>query len=469
MGTLRELEMTVQEACPEPLDGKVQGRVVAPGDPGYDEARRAWNLTIDQYPALIVMAENADDVAFAVRWAADAGLKVAVQATGHGVVTPADDAVLIVTSAMQGVCVDPGAHTAWVEAGVKWAEVLAAAQEHGLAPLLGSSPDVGAVGYTLGGGLGWLARKYGLSADSVRTYELVTADGRQIRASADEHPDLFWGLRGGGGSLGVITRMEIALHPVTMVYAGNLFYPAAMAHEVFARYRDWVPTLPDEMTTSVVLMNFPPLPMVPEPLRGQSFTMVRGCYAGPLEEGAALIDGWRAWRAPAMDMFGPIPFTAAATISNDPLDPTAGVTRGLWLADLEGDAIDTLVGHTLPHGGPPALTITEVRHIGGAVSRADASRSAYGNRDAELLLEMIAMVPTPEAAEAAHAAMAGMEAALRPHLTGGVYMNFLEGKDSRSRIAQGFTAESFRWLRALKREWDPRNLFSHAFAVEPEE
>ncbi|MHB1319690.1 MAG: FAD-binding oxidoreductase [Anaerolineae bacterium] len=465
MGTVRELEIETQEACPEPLDGLVKGRVYAPGDAGYHEARRAWNLTVDQYPALVVVAKDADDVSYAVRWAADAGLKVAVQATGHGVVTPADDAVLIVTSEMTGVEVDPEAHSAWVEAGTKWGQVLAAAQVHGLAPLLGSSPDVGVVGYTLGGGLGWLARKYGLSADSVRAIELVTADGRRIRASADEHPDLFWGLRGGGGSLGVVTRMQITLYPVAMVYGGNLLYPIESAREVLTRYRDWLSTLPDEMTSSVVLMNFPPFPQVPEPLRGKSFAIVRGCYAGDLAEGQALVDTWRRWRAPAIDMFGPMSFADAATISSDPEDPVPGLSMGAWMADLDDEAIDTLIHFTVPQGGPPPVVFTEVRHIGGAVARADASRSVYGNRSSELLLDSIGMAPTPQAAKAVEHAMAAFEETLRPHLTGGVYMNFLHGEAARSRIADAYPTEAFQWLRALKREWDPDNLFSHAFPV----
>ncbi|MCU0522353.1 MAG: FAD-binding oxidoreductase [Anaerolineae bacterium] len=468
MDTVRELEVETQEACPEPLDGLVKGRVYAPGEPGYHEARRAWNLTIDQYPALVVVARDADDVAYAVRWAADAGLKVAVQATGHGVVTPADDAVLIVTSEMTGVEVDPATHTAWVEAGTKWGQVLAAAQAHGLAPLLGSSPDVGAVGYTLGGGLGWLSRKYGLSADSVRAFELVTADGRRIRASADEHPDLFWGLRGGGGSLGVVTRMQIALYPVTTVYGGNLLYPIEIARDVLMYYRDWLPTLPDEMTSSVVLMNFPPFPQVPEPVRGKSFAIVRGCYAGDIAEGQALVDAWRHWRAPAIDMFGPMSFADAATISSDPEDPVPGVSMGAWMADLADDTIDTLIRFTAPQGGPPPVVFTEVRHIGGAVARADAARSVYGNRSSELLLDAIGMAPTREAASAVEHAMVAFEASLAPHLTGGVYMNFLHGEASRSRIADAYPAKSLQWLRALKREWDPDNLFSHAFAVLPE-
>ena len=307
------------------LRNQVQGAVITPDDPRYDELRLAWNRSVVQYPAVIVQAECAADVAEAVRFAQQAGLGVAVQATGHGNVRPANGALLILTAGLNGVQVDDVARTAWVEAGVKWGAVLEKAQAVGLAPLLGSSPDVGAIGYTLGGGMGWLARKYGLSADHVLRFEVVTADGQLRYASASENSDLFWGLRGGGGSLGIVTGMEIELFPVTTVYGGNLFYPFEMAREVFVHYREWVATAPEELTSSIVIMNFPPIPAIPEPLRGQTFVMVRGCYSGPVAEGERLLEHWRTWRTPFIDDFKTMPFSAVATISNDPVDPMPGL------------------------------------------------------------------------------------------------------------------------------------------------
>ena len=205
----------------------VDSRVIVPGDEHYDAARQGWNLAVDQYPAMIVEARTAEDVAEALRFAQSQGLDVAVTATGHGVIRKADHSLLIDTSKMAAVEVDAAARTAWVGAGTKWGAVLEAAQAAGLAPLLGSSPDVGAIGYTLGGGMGWLVRKYGLSADSVNYFEVVTVNGERVRASATENADLFWGLRGGGGNFGVVTGMEIRLYPVTTVYGGNLFYPVS--------------------------------------------------------------------------------------------------------------------------------------------------------------------------------------------------------------------------------------------------
>ena len=223
----------VLQASAAPANTRLQmsllGQSIAPGEPRYDEMRAAWNPTVDQHPALIVVAKSAADIAEAVQFARESNLSVAVQATGHGVIRAADDSLLIVTSDMTQVRINAEARTAWISAGAKWGKVLEQAQAVGLAPLLGSSPDVGAIGYTLGGGMGWLARKYGLSIDSVNCFEVVTAEGRIVVASETQNSDLFWGLRGGGGNLGVITGMEVRLYPVTKFYGGNLYYPIEQA------------------------------------------------------------------------------------------------------------------------------------------------------------------------------------------------------------------------------------------------
>lgn len=445
----------------------VQGRVLNADHPGYDQARQAWNQTVDQRPAVIVLAESAADVVESVRFARDEGLDVAVQSTGHGNVRPADDCLLIVTSSMKGVRVDVESRTAWIEAGVKWGGVLAETQPHGLAPLLGSSPDVGAIGYTLGGGLGWLGRKYGLAIDSVRYFDVVTTGGEQLRVSEAENSDLFWGLRGGGGSLAIVTAMEVQLYPVTTVYGGNLFYPIERAREVYARYREWIAAAPDELTSSVVIMNYPPLPMVPDFLRGKSFVIVRGCYCGPVEEGAALVQNWREWLKPAIDDFKEMSFSQVATISNDPLDPVPGVSSGAWLADLSDDVVDQLVRFGPANNGGSPLTVTEIRHAGGAIARADAQASAYGNRDATLLMQFIGMAPSPEAQRHLRQYIAQFKDALRSHLTGGIYMNFLEGEESRTRVKDGFSPEAYRQLTELKARYDPENRLGFSFNIMP--
>lgn len=443
------------------LTARLRGTVTAPGDPDYDADRAAWNLAVDQHPAVVVRAVDDTDVAVAVRFAAEHDLGVAVQATGHGVARPADNALLLLTGAMHGVQVDAAARTARIEAGAKWGTVLEKATPDGLAPLLGSSPGVGAVGYTLGGGLGWLARRYGLAADSVRSFEAITADGGRVRVSAQENQELFWGLRGGGaGSLAVITAMEVGLFPVDQVYGGNLLYPADLAREVAARYAEWIAAAPDELTSSLVLMNFPPIDMVPEPLRGRSFTIIRGCHSGSTADAEEQLRFWREWRRPEIDMFGPMPFSAAATISNDPVDPLPGGTTTAWLKGLDRDAIEVIVDHAFPAEGPPQVMMTEVRHVGGAVSQG-GSEAAYGNRDATLLFEAVSAIPTPEAGEALQAHFARVRERLRPHATGGAYLNFLEGPEKIARTRQGFTPEAYRRLQALKRLYDPQDLFRY--------
>ena len=452
----------------EQLQSEVKGSVILRPDAGYDAARRGWNLTVDQRPALIVAAKEAGDIAAAVRYARHTGLGIAVQSTGHGVARAADDALLILTTALTDVRIDAATQTAWVGAGAQWGMVLEAAQRHGLAPLLGSSPNVGVIGYTLGGGMGWLARKHGLALDSVLAFDVVTADGRSLRVSEREHPELFWGLRGGGGSLAIVTAMQIRLFPVTTVYGGNLFYPASMAKGVFARYRDWVATLPDEMTTSVVLMNFPPIPAVPEPLRGQSMVMVRGCYAGPVEAGQRLVDTWRTWHAPAIDMFAAMPFTQVATISNDPVDPMPAKSTGAWLASLSDASIDALIAGTLPQQGPPIITFTELRHAGGAIAKADAHGAAFSHRDGRFNMVSIGVTPTPDALEAFTAHTAALRAAIAPDLHGGAYLNFLDGEEMRQRTRAAFSAEHFARLTALKAAIDPHNRLAYSFDIRPE-
>lgn len=443
-------------------------QVILPGDELYDTARRAWNLSVDQYPALIVKAQSAPDVIETIRFARAQNLQVAVTGTGHGVVRNADDCLLLDTSQLAGVRLDVPSQTAWVGAGTKWGAVLKAAQVEGLAPLLGSSPDVGVVGYTLGGGFGWLARKYGLSTDSVNYFEVVTANGEQVKASATENADLFWALRGGGGNFGVVTGLEIRLYPVKTVYGGNLYYPVEKAREAFALFRQWIANAPADLTAAFVLMNFPPFPQVPEFLRGKSFVIIRGCYCGPVEEGEALLRPWRLWQEPLVDDFKAMPFSDVATISNDPVDPFPALPSGAWLNDLSDEVIETLLQYVFPRHSPPPFIFSEIRHAGGAISAVDPRSTAYSHREAQYSLEVLAAVPTPEIHALASQTIAQLKQALTPHLHGGVYMNFLEGEEARQRTRQGFSAEAYARLQMLKTQYDPQNMFSHSFDISPD-
>ncbi len=447
----------------EILRAEVRGEVLSREDSSYEQAVTTFNLISVQRPAVVLVAESAADVVAGVRFAREQGLAVTVQATGHGARRIADEqSLMIVTSRMNHFHINAAARTAWIEAGSKWLPILNAAHEVGLAPLIGSTPDVGVVGYTLGGGLGWLGRKYGLSADNVRFIDVVTPDGVLRRASADENPDLFWALRGGGANFGVVTAIEIDLFPVKDVYGGNLYYPASMAREVFLRYRDWAKTLPDEFSSSVLIMNFPPIPDVPEPMRGQSFVQVRGAYTGDLNEGKKLVDSWREWRTPAMDAFGVMPFSQAATISNDPPDPVGAHISSELFAELSDDFIDAVLKYALASNGSP-ITVLEFRHLGGAIRRASPELNAIGIRAAEFVAEFISIAPTQALWEAANGYVAEVKRAFKPYTTGGMYLNFMEWQDTEARTRDAFTAEGFARIQAVKMKYDPENVFSYSF------
>lgn len=446
---------------------RLMGKVNFATDSSYETARLAWNRVIDQHPEMIVFPESAADVVEALTFASQRSLPIAVQCTGHGLKRAANGALLINTSRMQSLRIDPQTQTAWVGAGVKWGTVLAQAQQHGLAPLLGSSPDVGAVGYSLGGGLGWLARKYGMCSDSVLQFEVVTPDSVLRQASPTENSDLFWALRGGGGGFGVVTGMEIRLFPVSQVYAGNLMYPAGQAKEVFQRFRSWVTSTPDELTTSIVLMNFPPLPELPPVLSGKTYAIVRGCYSGAAADGEALLAYWRDWQTPVIDNFKTIPFAQAATISQDPEAPGLYPMTGAWLNDLSDETADILIQHTLPEGGPPPVVFSEVRLAGGAIARVDPDSSAYTNRDEQYFWNSVGFAFAPEMVEPIKSHLARMHTALAPHQSGKTYMNFVEGDESRRRTRDGFSEQAYQRLQAVKAKYDPTNRFDHAFNIPP--
>ena len=447
------------------LAGQLRAPLIRPGDPDYDRARGAWNLIYRHEPAAVIEARSVDDVVEAVHLARDLGTSLAVQATGHGFTVPADGTVLVTTAGLDRIEIDETAAVARIGAGVKWGAVLESAQPLGLAPLLGSSPDVGAIGYTLGGGFGWLGRRYGLAADHVKSFTVVLADGSVVTASDVVNPDLFWALRGGGhGNLGVVVEMEIGLVPVTQVYAGNLLYPIEAATEVFERYREWSPGLPDDFTTAFTIMNYPPIEDVPEPVRGRSFAIVRGCHCGDEAEAAALVDEWRAWREPAIDMFGPMPFTEIAAVSQDPIDPVPAMSTGYWLTGLGPDVVEAMVEVAAAGDQPSPVIFAETRHAGGAISR-PAADTAFTARNTDRMLQVVALTPGAEA-------IADTEARferLRRHLgdrIAGPYLNFMEGEERAGSGASAFSGEAWQRLVAVKQAVDPDGVFSHGIQID---
>jgi len=440
--------------------------LVTPGDPDFDEARMAWNRAHEHYPLAVAIPTSVEGVVEVVDTAREAGLSVAIQATGHAPTRTADGAILLDISRLRDVRIDTAAWRATVGGGAKWQAVLDAALPHGLAPLLGSTPDVGVVGYLLGGGVGWLLRRYGTAADVVRRFELVTADGRIVEASPEEDPELFWALRGAGaGHLGVVTEVEFELFPVTELYAGNLFYPASMAVEVMRRWRDWVPDVPESLTSSVVLMNYPPFEQVPAEVRGQSFAIVRGAHVGATEEAERLLAYWREWRPPLLDRFGTMPFGRIAEVSQDPTDPLPGVSTGLWLRGLSDGTIDQLVATTIPAGGPPRFIFSEVKHTARERPGAPGSVSALTQAGATMMLELVALTPTPADQAAVHAVTAHLRQAIAADLTGRLYLNFLEGEERRSGVEAAIGPEALQRLASVKARLDPGHRFDHGLDV----
>ena len=445
----------------EALRAGLKGAAYVPGDEGYDEARTAWNLNAHQHPALVVVAEGAADVLAAVRLAREQGLGVGVMATGHGVAAPANGGVLINTSPMKGVHVDPETRTARVEAGVKWADLVPEAAAHGLAGLQGSSSDVGIVGYTMGGGFGWLGRRHGFAADSVKEADVVTADGELVKASAHENADLFWGLKGGGGNFGIVTSLEFALYPITHVYGGDLFYPAQRAAEVLELYGRWSAGLPDEVTSGVAFMNFPPFEEIPEPLRGNSLIAVRACYTGEdLEEkGEELLRPWREFGEPVMDTFGVMPYAAMDAISMDPVDPMGAYGHVEMLRDLSPETSETLVKLVGADSNSP-LAMLELRQLGGALSRPPADLNPMGRSDSGFIMYGLGATPTPEVAQAVQAYLAYVAEAVRPHASGATYVNFMDlDGASAERVRAAYSPDDWQRLVTLKDRYDPTNLF----------
>jgi len=470
MTTLNIETISIPAEALDELRSEIQGEVNAVDDAGYDAARMAWNLTVDQHPVLIIKPVNAGDILKAVRFANQHDLPVSVQSTGHGMTHPADGCLLINTSMMDEVKLNPSTQTAPIDAGATWGTVLEIAQPAGLAPLLGSSPEVGVIGYTLGGGLGWLARRYGLAADSVRSLDVVTADGRLLRASLTENSDLFWALRGGGGSFAIVSAMEIQLYPVSTVFGGTLTYPAELAIEVFKRYRQWIQTMPEEFTTSIKITNFPEHPMVPEHLRGRSFVMVNGCFCGPVEKGPALLADWLNWSDPIQNTFRVMPFLEVGSISNDPVEPMPGLSSGVWLSALDEQTINTLVHYGISDNDSSPLTFIEVRHISGAMARAGtgtdkAAPGAFGFRGAPFLMQTVALTPSSEIWSHANEYIDRFKVELAPSIAEGVYMNFLEGEESNQRAKDAYPPEIYLRLTELKAKYDPTNRLKAGFNI----
>ncbi|CAA9563985.1 MAG: hypothetical protein AVDCRST_MAG33-1907 [uncultured Thermomicrobiales bacterium] len=443
------------------LRERVQGTVLTPDSEGFAAAHMPFNCAVQHAPALVVLPETARDIVETVRFAAANDLAVTVQATGHGVRSAIEGGVLINTSRMTGVTIDPERRTARVEAGTRWAAVVAAAAGHGLAPLNGSSVTVGVVGYTLGGGTGWLARKYGFAADRVVRAEVVTADGRQLVASETENVDLFHALRGGGGSFGIVTALEFGLVPVAEVFAGMVVYPMERSADVFTAYAAWAEGNPEELTSSIALMRLPPIPAIPEPLRGRDVVIVRGCYTGDLAAGEQAMRPMRELGAPILDTFGVLPWAMNGTISADPEDAFPHSGSHLMLDDLSPATITAVLSAVGP-GCDSALMMVEIRHIEGATRHAGPSTAIANRTDAPFVLFAAGALFAPEMVPAVTASHAALRGALAPHAVEGAFPNFLGyGDADPERYRAAFSPATYDRLVAARDRFDPSRRFRH--------
>lgn len=449
--------MTVEE-----LRESVGGAVYLPGDPGYDAAKQAWNLSVVQEPQVIVDAETAVDVQVAVQFARSNRLTVGVMATGHGMPRGCDG-VLIRTARMNGVRIDPATGQARVQGGALVKDVLAAAHPHGLAMLSGSSPEVGVVGYTLGGGFGLMIRKHGLAIDRVLSARIVTPDGRLVTASADENTDLFWAIRGGGGAFGVVVEMTLELVPQPTVFGGTTIYPAENVEAMMKAFAAWSRELPEEATSAIVLMNLPPLPSIPEPLRGRAVVAINGCLCGDVADTEALVAPMRALGEPILDMWGTFPYAASGCIFNDPTEPMPSVGQGAMLRDFSDETIERMLAAIGPIDQMPQVAL-QIRHVTGAMARVDHAETPIGGfRDANYLFYAVG-VPNPFASAAAildHSS-AVLSAAGDSLLCLGP-LNFIgEGRVNSNAVKGVFGADEYARLQEIKRMVDPENTFCFA-------
>lgn len=426
-------------------------------DETYDAERSGYNRSVEHRPAVVVPARSTDDVLAAVRHARERGLGVAVLATGHGPSRSADGQVLVNTSRLDDVEIDPVTRTARVGAGVRGGTLVAAAAQHGLAPVNGSSPEVGVVAYHLGGGLGVLGRRFGWAVDHVRAIELVTAGGELRRVTAEGEPELFWGLRGGGrGTLGVVTALEIDLHPVDRIYGGGMHFAADRARDALLAWADWSRDLPEAMGTSVLLVHLPDLPFLPEELRGHYVVHVRFAWAGPIEEGERLVQVFRDL-GPVTDSVVEMPYADVGTIHAEPTAPVAFHARNAVLGSFGAEAVDVLLSHAGPDAG--AGYLVEVRLLGGALGRPGAVPSALGRRDGQVVLYAGGAAEAEQATELLMA-LDRLLADMSPWGTGGVCVNFLSGPDvTAAELASGYLPGDIERLDALKATLDPDDLF----------
>ena len=435
--------------------------VLHPGDPGWDDVRGTFNLLHDQRPAAIALPRDEQEVADAVRLARQSGLQVAAQATGHNAAPLGElgETMIINTSRLTGINIDAPARIVRVGAATKWEKVTPQLSELGLAALHGSSADVGVVGYSLGGGIGWLSRSHGMQCNSITAIEIVTADGLLVRCDPNHEPDLFWALRGGGGNFGIVTALEFRVYPVASVYAGQMFFPFERAGEVLRAWSELLPTLPYELTSWASLVHLPDLPDVPEPLRGGSFAVILASFLGDEARGRELLAPIREL-GPGMDTFAVAPPAMLGELAMDPPDPMPYATAHDLLDAVTTETIDELVQAAGPESGIVAF---QLRHLGGSLSRPPKGAGARATLPGEIAMFAVGLVMSKESAATLHASLERVGAACAPHHVGH-YASFVERPADASAF---FDPETWARLREVKALYDPEDVIRGNHHVPP--
>jgi FAD/FMN-containing dehydrogenase len=452
-------EIELDELALRELEGSFRGTLVRPGDPTYDEHRRIWNGSIDRFPALIARCAGVADVIAAVRFGRRTDLPVAVRGGGHSFpgLSVCDGGIVIDLGLMKGIRVDPEARTARAQAGVLLGELDRETQAFGLAVPAGIVTHTGLSGLTLGGGIGWLMRKYGLTIDQLLSVDLITADGEFVKASETENPDLFWGVRGGGGNFGIVTEFEFRLNPVgPIVLAGPIFWPMEESPNVLRFYREWITDVPEELTTIVVHRRVPPMPEIPAELHGRQVVVVACCYAGPVDEGEKVVQPMKAFGSPLFDLCVPKTFVTHQAMFD------LSLPHGWWyyfrscdLAELTDEVIDIVADRASRMTSP--VNAFPIFHLGGAITRVGEGETAFNGRSAGHTVNINAATQTSEGFDEERAWARGLWAALQPYHTS-VYVNFLM-EEGEERIREAYGADKYDRLKALKRRYDPENFF----------
>jgi FAD/FMN-containing dehydrogenase len=438
-------------------------RLVRPGDGDWDAARGAFNLLVDQRPEAIAFPADEREVAAAISFARERGLRVAPQATGHnaGPLGSLEDTLILNTSTLTGVTIDAGARRVRAGAATRWQDITPRLSELGLAGLHGSSPDVGIVGYSLGGGIGWLARKHGMQTNAVTAIELVTADGRIVRTDAQHEPELFWALRGGGGNFGVVTAIEFEVLPVRELYAGAMFFALDRTAEVLQAWTELLPSLPEEMTSWANVLHFPPLPELPDAVRGRSFAIVMAAFLGSELEGRELLRPLHRL-GPEMDTFATQPPVGLSDLAMDPREPLPFRSAHDLIDELPAGAIEDVARIA---GEGSSLAMVQIRHMGGALGRHEPGAGARATLPGELCVFSLGVVPDADAEPVVGAELEAISAAVAPHRAGH-YPNFVEATSDAGGF---FDPGTWGRLREIKALYDPEDLFKGNHYVPPAE